>query len=148
MLPHGPDRDAFEGVSNADLQSEKLDNTMSFMFETRFPQHLTPFAADEAPLQDNYIDCSATRPSHHKRVPDARGRLAWIGYDFGSGKGNCGSLLELSWGGTEPFTLDTGETRSFIEDGDRLSLKGVALGDGYRIGFGPCVGRLLPARKT
>ncbi|MEO1153992.1 MAG: homogentisate 1,2-dioxygenase [Pseudomonadota bacterium] len=57
MLPHGPDRQAFEGASNADLQAEKLDNTMSFMFETRFPQHLTRFAAHEAPLQDDYIDC-------------------------------------------------------------------------------------------
>ncbi|MDA5095085.1 homogentisate 1,2-dioxygenase [Aliiroseovarius sp. KMU-50] len=57
MLPHGPDRDAFEGASNADLEAEKLDNTMSFMFETRFPQHLTEFAAKEAPLQDAYIDC-------------------------------------------------------------------------------------------
>ncbi|PTW62989.1 homogentisate 1,2-dioxygenase [Breoghania corrubedonensis] len=57
MLPHGPDRDAFEGASNADLKAEKLDETMSFMFETRFPQHLTTFAASEAPLQDNYIDC-------------------------------------------------------------------------------------------
>ena len=57
MLPHGPDRDAFEGASNADLKPHKLDNTMSFMFETRFPQHLTAFAAKEAPLQDDYIDC-------------------------------------------------------------------------------------------
>ncbi|SFG32510.1 homogentisate 1,2-dioxygenase [Neptunomonas qingdaonensis] len=57
MLPHGPDRNAFEGASNANLKPEKLDNTMSFMFETRFPQHLTEFAAKEAPLQDNYIDC-------------------------------------------------------------------------------------------
>ncbi|SPF77451.1 homogentisate 1,2-dioxygenase [Pseudoprimorskyibacter insulae] len=57
MLPHGPDRNAFEGASNADLKAEKLDNTMSFMFETRFPQHLTAFAATEAPLQDDYIDC-------------------------------------------------------------------------------------------
>jgi homogentisate 1,2-dioxygenase len=57
MLPHGPDREAFEGASNADLAPHKLDNTMSFMFETRFPQHLTEFAAKEAPLQDDYIDC-------------------------------------------------------------------------------------------
>ncbi len=57
MLPHGPDRDAFEGASNADLKAAKLDNTMSFMFETRFPQHLTDFAANEAPLQDNYVEC-------------------------------------------------------------------------------------------
>jgi homogentisate 1,2-dioxygenase len=57
MLPHGPDRSAFEGASNAELKPEKLDETMSFMFETRFPQHLTEFAAREAPLQDDYIDC-------------------------------------------------------------------------------------------
>jgi len=57
MLPHGPDRNAFEGASNADLNAQKLDNTMSFMFETRFPQHLTAYAAKEAPLQDDYIEC-------------------------------------------------------------------------------------------
>ena len=57
MLPHGPDKDAFENASDAELLPEKLSNTMSFMFETRFPQHLTKFAAEEAPLQDNYIDC-------------------------------------------------------------------------------------------
>jgi len=57
MLPHGPDGPAFEGASNAPLRAEKLDNTMSFMFETRFPQHLTEFAAMEAPLQDDYVDC-------------------------------------------------------------------------------------------
>ena len=57
MLPHGPDKNAFEGASNSNLGPEKLENTMSFMFETRFPQHLTGFAASEAPLQDDYIDC-------------------------------------------------------------------------------------------
>jgi homogentisate 1,2-dioxygenase len=57
MLPHGPDKMAFEGASNANLGPDYLANTMSFMFETRFPQHLTGFAANEAPLQDDYIDC-------------------------------------------------------------------------------------------
>ena len=57
MLPHGPDRDAFEKASMSNLGPNKLENTMSFMFETRFPQHLTAFAAKEAPLQDDYIDC-------------------------------------------------------------------------------------------
>ena len=56
MLPHGPDRDAFEGASSAELKPEKLDNTMSFMFETRFPQHLTEFAAKEAPMQEEYVE--------------------------------------------------------------------------------------------
>ncbi|MGR3376556.1 homogentisate 1,2-dioxygenase [Salipiger abyssi] len=57
MLPHGPDNEAFEKATFAELEPSKLDNTMSFMFETRFPQHLTAFAAKEAPLQDDYIDC-------------------------------------------------------------------------------------------
>ena len=57
MLPHGPDMEAFEKASNANLGADKLDRTMSFMFETRFPQHLTEYAGKEAPLQDNYIDC-------------------------------------------------------------------------------------------
>jgi len=57
MLPHGPDRGAFEHGSTAPMVPVKQDNTMQFMFETRFPQHLTTFAATEAPLQDDYIDC-------------------------------------------------------------------------------------------
>ena len=57
MLPHGPDREAFVKATTGELQPVKLADTMSFMFETRFPQHLTPFAANEAPLQDDYIDC-------------------------------------------------------------------------------------------
>lgn len=57
MLPHGPDRNAYEGAANAALQPEKLNETMSFMFETRFPQHLTEWAAKSAPLQDDYTHC-------------------------------------------------------------------------------------------
>ena len=57
MLPHGPDKNAFESASTQALAPKKLENTLSFMFETRFPQHLTRFAAEEAPLQDDYSGC-------------------------------------------------------------------------------------------
>ncbi|MEM9197304.1 MAG: homogentisate 1,2-dioxygenase [Pseudomonadota bacterium] len=57
MLPHGPDRTAFDKATTESWDPVKLANTMSFMFETRFPQQLTEFAAREAPLQDDYIDC-------------------------------------------------------------------------------------------
>ena len=60
MLPHGPDKAAFEKATNATLAPAKLETTMSFMFETRFPQHLTYYAANEAPMQDDYIDCWAS----------------------------------------------------------------------------------------
>ncbi|WP_244649723.1 homogentisate 1,2-dioxygenase [Pseudovibrio japonicus] len=57
MLPHGPDQEAFEKASHNSWDPVKLEDTMSFMFETRFPQQLTEFAAKEAPLQDDYVDC-------------------------------------------------------------------------------------------
>ncbi len=72
MLPHGPDRQAFEGASNAVLGPEKLEETMSFMFETRFPQHLTEFAALVAPLQDDYIDCWATLEKKFDGTPGTK----------------------------------------------------------------------------
>ena len=73
------------------------------------------------------------------------GDLLGSGTISGATKPERGSLLELSWGGTEPLTLDSGETRSFIEDGDTLTLKGHCEGDGYTIGFGACTGTVLPA---
>jgi fumarylacetoacetase len=57
-----------------------------------------------------------------------------------------GSLLEISQGGKQPIALPTGETRSFLEDGDEVTLKAWCEGEGApRIGFGECVGRVLPS---
>ena len=63
---------AFEGASNAKLKPEKLDETMSFMFETRFPQHLTEWAAVSAPLQDDYIDCWASLDKKFDGTPGVK----------------------------------------------------------------------------
>jgi homogentisate 1,2-dioxygenase len=57
MLPHGPDADGYEKATRVELKPVKLDDTMAFMFETRYPQHLTRFAAETEARQDNYIDC-------------------------------------------------------------------------------------------
>jgi len=73
------------------------------------------------------------------------GDLLGSGTISGPEKDQYGSLLELTWGGKEPLTLDGGETRAFIEDGDTLTLTGWAQGDGYHIGFGACVGKILPS---
>jgi homogentisate 1,2-dioxygenase len=54
MLPHGPDRDAFERASNAELKPHKLEGTLAFMFETRFPQRVTEHAATNGTLQRDY----------------------------------------------------------------------------------------------
>jgi homogentisate 1,2-dioxygenase len=57
MLPHGPDAQAFEHASIVELKPVKLEGTMAFMFETRFPQHVTPYAAELDTLQSDYADC-------------------------------------------------------------------------------------------
>jgi len=57
MLPHGPDATAFEKASTVELKPHKLTNTLAFMFETRYPQHLTSYAASVETLQSDYIDC-------------------------------------------------------------------------------------------
>ncbi|MFS0773094.1 fumarylacetoacetase [Sphingomonas sp. 1P08PE] len=58
-----------------------------------------------------------------------------------------GSLLEISRGGSQPVTLPGGETRSFLEDGDEVTLTARAVADGHvPIGFGTCSAIILPAR--
>ncbi len=57
MLPHGPDREAFDHASNFELKPVKLTGTMAFMFETRYPQRVTAHAAKSPTLQDDYADC-------------------------------------------------------------------------------------------
>jgi fumarylacetoacetase len=91
---------------------------------------------------------AAQQLAHHTSsgCPMRVGDLLGSGTISGPDKESRGALLELTWGGKEPLTLDTGETRSFVEDGDTLTLRGHAEGEGFRIGFGECVGKVLPAR--
>jgi homogentisate 1,2-dioxygenase len=73
MLPHGPDSDAFNHASNAQLKPVKLTNTLAFMFETRFRQRVTTYAAGLDTRQDNYADCwmgLAKNFKANKREPD------------------------------------------------------------------------------
>lgn len=102
--------------------------------------------------QTNYRELyysSAQQLAHHT----SSGCLMRTGDLLGSGtisgpaRNSSGSLLELCLGGKEPFTLDSGETRCFIEDGDTVGLHGAAKASNYRIGFGPCAGRVVGSAK-
>jgi homogentisate 1,2-dioxygenase len=57
MLAHGPDASGFDKATKSDLKPVKLEDTMAFMFETRFPQMLTRHAAETETRQDDYLDC-------------------------------------------------------------------------------------------
>jgi fumarylacetoacetase len=55
----------------------------------------------------------------------------------------CGSLLELTRGGQNAVRLPNGETRTFLEDGDEITLSARAIGNGFSLGFGPCRGQVF-----
>ena len=57
MVPHGPDADAFEKASTAPLAPHKLDNTLAFMFESRWRFVPTAFAMTGGALDANYASC-------------------------------------------------------------------------------------------
>ena len=114
---------------------------------------LTPKDGSETVLcRTNYSEMYYSAPQqlcHHT----TSGCVMNVGDLLGSGtisgplKENRGSMLELSWGGKEPLAV-AGGTRSFIEDGDTISMRGAALGDGYRIGFGLCKGQVIAAHEN
>lgn len=63
----------------------------------------------------------------------------------GPSPGSFGSLLELSWNGQKPLRIPDGSTRTFLEDGDTVIMKGFAERAGIRIGFGECKGVVIPS---
>jgi fumarylacetoacetase len=75
------------------------------------------------------------------------GDLIASGTVSGPDKQHRGCLAELTWRGAEPIALPTGESRTFLEDGDEVILKGYAAREGWpRIGLGECRGVVMSAR--
>ena len=90
---------------------------------------------------------AAQQLAHHTAsgCPMRVGDLLGSGTISGPTPDSRGSLLELAWGGKAPLALPGGLTRAFVEDGDTVTLRGIAQGRGYRIGFGDCRGTVRPA---
>jgi fumarylacetoacetase len=89
----------------------------------------------------------AQQVAHHtvNGCPLRPGDLLASGTVSGPTPESRGCLLELAWRGAQPVTLANGETRSSLQDGDRLIITGWAQGSGYRIGLGKVEGTVLPA---
>lgn len=78
-------------------------------------------------------------------TPIEVGDLYASGTISGEAEGSFGSLLELTWRGQKPLKLSNGETRTFLEDGDIVTLSGWCQGNGFRVGFGECSGEVVAA---
>ncbi|MEM6465776.1 MAG: fumarylacetoacetase [Pseudomonadota bacterium] len=101
----------------------------------------------------NYAEmyyAAAQQLAHHTTsgCPMRVGDLLGSGTISGPERGNCGSLLEITWGGKDPLEMPCGATRTFLEDGDTVALRGGAIAEDHRIGFGVCTGTLLPALEN
>ncbi|MBJ2172600.1 fumarylacetoacetase [Aureibaculum sp. A20] len=73
------------------------------------------------------------------------GDMMGSGTISGPTKESYGSMLELTWAGKNPITLNDGSERKFINDNDTVILRGYCKNDTVRIGFGDCSGKMLPA---
>jgi fumarylacetoacetase len=72
------------------------------------------------------------------------GDLLASGTVSGKDKESRGCLLELTWKGTDPITMSSGEVRRFLQDGDEVIFRGYCERDGaMRIGFGECRGTVV-----
>nr|WP_201558121.1 fumarylacetoacetase [Psychrobacter sp. 72-O-c] len=95
-----------------------------------------------------YMYWSMTQQLTHHTISGCKvevGDMMGSGTISGPTPDTFGSMLELAWNATKPVKLNNGETRSFIEDGDTVILKGHAEKDGIRVGFGEVRGTVLPA---
>ena len=136
--------------SNANRQQGGVDVHLEVWLQTQAmrdagqgPQRLS---------QSNYRDAywTVAQMITHHTVNGCNlqsGDLLGSGTQSGAMPEQAGSLLELSAGGKKALTLANGETRTFLEDGDSVTLRAYCMRSGYRrIGFGDCQGQVLAAR--
>ncbi len=126
-----------------------LEESAPNNFDIRLEVDLAPRGGAATTVsRTNYRDMyysSAQQLAHHASSGCAMctGDLLGSGTVSGQTPDSLGSLLELSWNGRDPIPVEGG-TRTFLEDGDTVTLRGWCEGD-YRVGFGDCVGTVLPA---
>jgi fumarylacetoacetase len=141
VLPHLADA--------ADQARGGLDLTLEvWLASERMRQaHLSPQRLSRGRFRQMYWTCAQMVAHHASNGCNLRsGDLLASGTVSGVERDERGCLLELTWRGSEPLALESGETRRFLEDGDEVILRGSGARAGAsRVGFGECRGRILPA---
>ncbi len=130
---------------------EYLQTKKPIRFDIKLEVHLQSQKMDQPQIisasNAKYLYWSFDQQVAHQAsngTPLSWGDLYASGTISGPLEGSFGSLLELTWRGSKPLTV-ANETRTFLEDGDTLTLTGYCQGDGFRVGFGSVAGTILPA---
>lgn len=130
------------------LNEKNTDNS----FDINLSVELLPENAESATVicetNFKYMYWSMAQQLTHHTITGCKvevGDMMGSGTISGPTPDSYGSMLEIAWNATKPVTLSSGETRSFIEDGDTVIMKGYSEKDGIRVGFGEVRGKVLPA---
>jgi len=136
----------------SDEQNQKLgglDINLEVYIQTEKmrSEHIAPHLLSRSNTKDLYWTIGQMLTHHASNGCNLQtGDLMATGTVSGKEKSERGCLLELTWRGTEPLTLPSGEQRRFLDDGDEIIMKGFCEREGFRrIGLGECRGRILPA---
>ena len=133
---------ANEAHGSIDLQLEVLLSSQQMR-----EQGIAPLPLSHGNFSEMYWTFAQMLTHHASNGCNLRpGDLLGSGTVSGPTKDSRGCMLELTWRGSEPLALPTGETRAFLQDGDEVILRGWCERAGFRrIGFGACRGIVLPA---
>jgi fumarylacetoacetase len=138
----------FPYLAPRDLSLAGLDVTVEVFLQSEMmrTQNIDAIQLSRGNLRDLYWSVAQLLTHHASNGCNLRpGDLLATGTISGPDEGSEGCLLEMKHR-SEPVTLPTGETRTFLEDGDEVVLRAYCRQPGLpRIGFGECVGRILPA---
>uniref|UniRef100_A0A7S3FYR0 Fumarylacetoacetase n=1 Tax=Palpitomonas bilix TaxID=652834 RepID=A0A7S3FYR0_9EUKA len=133
---------------------EYLKDSKDSAYDINLSVAIKPKASEEAFVVCNsnlkYMYWTLKQQLVHHTVTGCNmqpGDLLGTGTISGPERENFGSMLEISWRGTNPLTLPNGEQRKFLADGDDVQIRGFCKGEGYKVGFGACDGTILPARQ-
>lgn len=110
-------------------------------------ENIAPMLVSRSNMKDLYWTIGQMLAHHASNGCNLKpGDLMATGTVSGREKSERGCLLEMTWRGTEPIELPSGEQRRFLEDGDEVIMRGYCEREGFRrIGFGECRGIILPA---
>jgi fumarylacetoacetase len=131
-LQHRSSKNTFDIKLNASIETE--DGELNLLSETNFQNLYWTMSQQLAHQTINGCNVRA-------------GDLFGSGTISGETKESACSLIELTKDGKEPIILNNGATRTFLQDGDNVILRGYCENENSRIGFGKCTGKVIPANK-
>ncbi len=139
--------DYLNGEQNQKLGGLDINLEVYIQTEKMRAENIEPHRLSRSNTKDLYWTIGQMLTHHASNGCNLQtGDLMATGTVSGKEKSERGCLLEMTWRGTEPIDLPSGEQRRFLEDGDEIIMKGFCEREGFRrIGLGECRGKILPS---